>query len=216
TPGGSVSAPRVILAVNGHVQSFGGFQSRLMHVMLYASMTRALTDAEVSRLGGAREWGITPSDPMGTTVRRIYGSGGHRIVIRNRCTYAPSLELSGNDIGKIAHDHDRAFINRFPGLSDVTMEYRWAGRLCLSRNDAPAFGEIDDGVFSACCQNGLGSAKGTFSGVAAADLASSRETGFSAHMASQPAPQRLLPDFIMNIGAPATIRWRELTAGREI
>lgn len=54
---GSVSAAKVILAVNGHVQSFGDFRNQLMHVMLYASMTRALTDAEVSKLGGVANWG---------------------------------------------------------------------------------------------------------------------------------------------------------------
>ena len=96
------------------------------------------------------------------------------------------------------------------------MEYRWAGRLCLSRNDAPAFGEIDDGLFSACCQNGLGSAKGTYSGIAAADLASGRTTEFTRHVTGKPAPQKLLPAPLIGIGAPATIRWRELMAGREI
>lgn len=216
TARGSVTAPKVILAVNGHVQSFGGFRNRLMHVMLYASMTRALTDAEATRLGGEANWGITPSDPMGTTVRRISGTGGHRIVIRNRCTWAPTLELGRDDIGRIAADHDRSFRNRFPDLADVEMAYRWAGRLCLSRNDAPAFGEIDDGLYSACCQNGLGSAKGTYSGIAAADLASERDTEFTRHMTAKPEPQKLLPAPLMRIGAPATIRWRELMAGREI
>ncbi|MEL6479144.1 MAG: FAD-binding oxidoreductase, partial [Pseudomonadota bacterium] len=176
TPGGTVRAPRVILGVNGHVQSFGGFRDRLMHVMLYASMTRALSEAEITRLGGEERWGITPSDPMGTTVRRVAGTGGHRIIIRNRCTYAPELELSGDDLDRVAADHDRSFQNRFPGLDGVAMEYRWAGRLCLSRNDAPAFGEIDEGLFSACCQNGLGAAKGTYSGIAAADLAAEQDT----------------------------------------
>lgn len=137
-------------------------------------------------------------------------------MIRNRCTYAPLLELGRDDIGSIAKDHDRCFRNQFPDLFDVEMEYRWAGRLCLSRNDAPALGEIDDGLFAACCQNGLGAAKGTFSGIAAADLASGTDTDFSRHMIASLPPQRLLPALLMRIGAPTTIRWRELSAGREI
>ena len=52
TPKGSVTVPKVILAVNGHIQSFGFFKRRLMHIFLYASMTRALTEAEIKRLGG--------------------------------------------------------------------------------------------------------------------------------------------------------------------
>ncbi|MEM9351271.1 MAG: FAD-binding oxidoreductase, partial [Pseudomonadota bacterium] len=84
TPAGSVRAGKVILAVNGHLESFGFKPRQLMHVFTYASMTRALTEDEVTRLGGNESWGITPADPLGTTVRRISGQGGHRIVIRNR------------------------------------------------------------------------------------------------------------------------------------
>ena len=84
TPSGSVSAARVVLAVNGHAESFGFFERRLMHVFTYASMTRELTADEVERLGGSPRWGVLPADPMGSTVRRISGTGGDRIVIRNR------------------------------------------------------------------------------------------------------------------------------------
>ena len=67
--------------------------------------------------------------------------------------------------------HDRAFAARFPMLSGVAMEYRWGGRLCLSLNGSPAFGEVAEGLYAACCQNGLGTVKGTLAGMLAADLA---------------------------------------------
>ena len=69
TPGGAVAAPKVVLAVNGHAESFGFFRHRLVHVFTYASMTRALTAGEVAALGGRPVWACTPADPMGTTVR---------------------------------------------------------------------------------------------------------------------------------------------------
>jgi len=68
TPGGSVQTPKVILTVNGHLESFGFFRRRLMHIFLYGSMTRALTTEEEKSLGGEATWGFTPADPMGTTV----------------------------------------------------------------------------------------------------------------------------------------------------
>lgn len=43
---GSVQSPKVILAVNGQVESFGFFKQRLMHICLYASMTRPLSEDE--------------------------------------------------------------------------------------------------------------------------------------------------------------------------
>ena len=59
TPDGTVTAPRVILAANGHLESFGFAKGRLMHLFLYASMTPELDPGTV---GGASRWGITPSE----------------------------------------------------------------------------------------------------------------------------------------------------------
>ncbi len=216
TPGGSVTAPKAILAVNGHAESFGFFARRLVHIHLYASMTRALTPDETKALGGAPRWGVTPSDPMGSTVRRISGTGGDRIVVRNRVDYRPGLESSEKRLAAVARDHDRAFRARFPMLADVPMEHRWGGRLCLSLNGAPAFGEIEDGLFSACCQNGLGAARGTLSGMLAADLAAGRESPHIALMREAGAPSRLPPEPLAWIGATARIRWGERRAGAEL
>lgn len=216
TPKGSISAPRVILAVNGHAESFGFFERRLMHVFTYASMTEALSAEQVARLGGDARWGLLPSDPMGTTLRRISGTGGDRIVIRNRFTYDPGMEVSEARIQAIGQRHDASFRARFPELNDVGMEYRWGGRLCLSRNGVPAFGEIEEGLFSACCQNGLGTSKGTLAGICAADLAAQGNFPHVATLAAMAEPSLLPPEPFAWLGANATLRWKEMKAGREL
>ena len=216
TPSGSVTAPRVVLAVNGHAESFGHFRRRLVHVILYASMTRALTADEVRALGGDPCWGLTPADPMGSTVRRVSGTGGDRIVVRNRTTYAPTMEVPDDAIARMGQAHDRTFRARFPALPGVAMEHRWSGRLCLSLNDAPAFGEVEPGLFAACCQNGLGAARGTLAGMAAADLAMGIENDLTGRMTGGPAPRRLPPEPIAAWGATARIRWGEYRAGAEL
>jgi len=216
TPRGGVTAPRVILAVNGHAESFGHFRGRLLHVFTYASMTRALSSDECRRLGGASSWGVTPADPMGTTVRRISGSGGHRIVVRNRFTFDPSMEVGARRITRVARDHDRAFAARFPMLDSVDMEHRWGGRLCLSWNGVPALGEVEERLFSACCQNGLGTAKGTLHGMLTADLASGRDSALLREVMDQPDPKRLPPGPLTYLAANAVMRWGEWKAGREL
>ena len=97
TSRGSVTAPKVILGVNGLVQAFGQFRGRLMHVFTYASMTAAFT-AEVGR----DRWGFLPADPMGSTVRKITGPEGSRIAIRTRYTYDPSVQVSERRVARIA------------------------------------------------------------------------------------------------------------------
>lgn len=216
TPKGSVTAPKVILGVNGHANSFDQFKGRLMHIHLYGSMTRALTPEECRRLGGTARWGVTPADPMGSTVRRISGTGGDRIIVRNRFTYDPSMQVSEGRVARMARDHDKAFAARFPMLDGVGMEYRWSGRLCLSRNNVPALGEVDEGLFSACCQNGLGTAKGTLHGMLMADMASGQESDLLDRVLDQPQPVRLPPHPFAYVGANAVLRWSEIKAGREI
>ena len=215
TPSGSVKTPKVILAVNGHIQSFGFFKRRLMHIFLYASLTRPLTDSEVAQLGGAPEWEFVPADPMGSTMRRINSAGGYRILTRNKFRYSPSLEATERSVKSAARDHDRAFNRRFPGLKHVDMEYRWGGRLCLSWHSDPAFGEVAEGVYSACCQNGLGASLGTLSGMLSADLATEASDQYVMQYLEMRKPTLLPPEPFSRIGATAYLNWKEWRAGPE-
>ena len=216
TPKATITAGRIVMAVNGHAESFGFFQQRLMHVFTYASMTTALSGEQQARLGGLPAWGITPADPMGSTVRRHAGIGGNRIIIRNRWTFDPSMEVDEARIARFRRDHDRAFRRRFPMLADVDLEYSWAGRLCLSRNSVPAFGEVEPGMFSACCQNGLGTAKGTLAGIGAVELATRSNSPVVQDLLSYDEPVKLPPALIARLGATLVLRWREWRAGAEI
>ena len=219
TANGTVSAPRVIMAMNGHIESFGFFKRRLVHLFLYASMTEAIDSDAVARLGGTPRWGVTPSDPIGSTIRRISGSSGDRIIVRNQSSYSSDMEVPDRLAARKMQRHKKSFAARFAMLDGTRMEFSWGGKLCLSLNDVPAFGEIEDGMFSACCQNGLGTARGTLSGILAADLASgnlhdnhqSLET-----MLAMPSPKKLPPEPLATIGANLTLAWREWRAGREL
>ncbi|MEM6546263.1 MAG: FAD-binding oxidoreductase [Pseudomonadota bacterium] len=216
TPKGSVAAPRVILAVNGHLESFGYMARRLVHIHLYASMTRALTESEKRALGGEPRWGLTPADPAGSTVRRIESKAGTRVIMRNSMTYDPGMETSEVRVTRLGRRHDRSLAARFPALAGVEMDHRWGGRLCLSLNDAPVFGEIEEGVFSACVQNGLGTTKGTIAGKLAADLAAQGNDPLVAELLAEDQPTRLPPKPLSTLGAVATMRWRQWWAGREV
>jgi glycine/D-amino acid oxidase-like deaminating enzyme len=215
TPKGTVTTPKVILAVNGHVQSFGYFKQRLMHVFLYASLTRALTNEEVKRLGGEPTWEFVPADPMGSTVRRISGTSGHRILMRNKFRYSASLEATEQSLQDAAHHHDRSFIARFPMLRNAEMEYRWGGRLCLSWNSVPVFGEVEPGMYLAVCQNGLGASKGTLSGMLAAEYATGFKNPYIADYLAAAQPTLLPPEPLASIGASVYLNWKEWQAGKE-
>jgi glycine/D-amino acid oxidase-like deaminating enzyme len=217
TPNGTVRAPKVIVAVNGHIEDFGHFRGRLMHIFTYASMTSAIRRGS-DRHGntGVAAWGLLPADPMGATVRKISAGSEERIVIRTRYTYNPSLRVSPTRLAKIVAEQRHSFEARFPHLQDLPFEFSWAGRLCFSLNHVPAFGEIEEGLFSACCENGLGTVKSTLAGVLAADLATGTGSNLLTEYQSQPLPRRLPPAPLAFVGINAVIRWQELRAGREV
>lgn len=216
TANGTISAPRAILCVNGHLESFGYKSRQLMHVFTYGSMTRALREDEVDTLGGQPNWALTPADALGTTVRRISGTGGNRIIIRNRATFDASLKVGDKRVAQVARDHVRSYENRFPHLKHIEMEYQWGGRLCLSRNNVNVFGELETNLFSACCQNGLGTAQGTISGKLVAELASGNSSSLLDDQISQEEPTKLPPEPFASIGANALLRWGEFRAGKEL
>jgi glycine/D-amino acid oxidase-like deaminating enzyme len=215
SPKGQIHTGAIILANNGHLESFGFYLRRLMHICLYASMTERMTGEQVKRLGGISRWAVTPADPMGTSVRRISGTYGDRILIRTCSSFHTKIETNETRLEKAGRVHDRKFKERFPHLGDVKMEHRWAGMLCLSRNGAAAFGELDQGIYSACCQNGLGIARGTLQGLGIADLALNQESKVANHFLNQTEPPKLPPKPFATFGANSYLTWKEWRSGKE-
>lgn len=216
TPYGRVTAGKVILANNGHLESFGFARGRLMHIFLYASMTEELDATAVKALGGRPRWGVTPSDPMGTTMRRIdTGQGGNRIVTRTCATFEPDMEPGEATMRRAAAVHREKFAERFPQLAGVRSAYSWAGHLCLSRNGVAVMRQLDDALWSACVCNGLGTARSTLTGIGAAELASGATSDITRHFTAEAEPARLPPRPFSTIGANAFLRWKEWRAGRE-
>jgi glycine/D-amino acid oxidase-like deaminating enzyme len=213
TAKGFVNANKVILANNGHLESFGFARKRLMHVFLYASMTQELDRDTLSKLGGKPRWGITPSEPMGTTVRRIdTAQGGNRIVTRTCASYLPGMVPSKAAVERAARVHRQKFADRFPTIADVPMEYSWAGHLCLTWNGVAVMRELEPGLFSACCDNGLGTVRSTLTGIGAADLVLGRQSQISSHFVAEDQPPKLPPAPFAEIGANLYFRWKEWRA----
>lgn len=216
TSKGSISAGQVILNVNGHLESFGFEQGKLMQVFLYAVMTPELDPAMLARLGGQSRWGVTPSDPMGTTVRRIdTGQGGNRIITRTCATLNPNCVASSSNVARAAKVMQRKFDQRFPQLAGLKMEHAWAGHLCLTRNSVSVMRQLDDGLYSGCVQNGLGTTRGTLTGIGAAELACGETSAITRHFGAEQPPKKLPPQPFQQIGANALLRYREWRAESE-
>ncbi len=216
TARGSVSTGTVILTVNGHLEGFGIETDRLMQLFLFAAMTPELDAEQMAHIGGQSRWGVTPSDPMGTTMRRIdSGQGGNRIVTRTCAALRPGMAAKARDLNRAARVMQGKFDQRFPQLAGLQMQYQWAGHLCLSLNGVSVAREIEPGVYSGCVQNGLGTARGTLTGIAAAERACGHSSDITRHFEAEQPPKRLPPQPFRELGANAVLRWKEWKARKE-
>jgi glycine/D-amino acid oxidase-like deaminating enzyme len=109
----------------------------------------------------------------------------------------------------------RKFDQRFPGLAGLQMEHAWSGHLCLSLNSVAVCREIETGLFAACVQNGLGTTRGTLTGMAAAELALGQSSELTRHFTSEARPRMLPPRPIRELGANVLLRFREWRARAE-
>ena len=71
------------------------------------------------------------------------------------------------------------------------------------------------GIFAACVQNGLGTARGTLTGIAAAEMAIGQTSDITRSFSNEAAPKRLPPQPFRDIGANAVLRWKERQAAQE-
>ena len=216
TQRGTINAGKIIMANNGHLESFGIAKGQLMQVFLYASMTRELSAGELRTLGGASRWGVTPSDPMGTTMRRIdTAQGGNRIITRTCATMQPLMQTPPRQIARASAVQRRKFNTRFPKLVGIPMQYEWAGHLCLSLNGVSVTRQLEDGIYAACVQNGLGTARGTLTGIAAAEMLMGQTSEITRYFETEEPPKRLPPQPVARWGANVYLRWKEWRAGAE-
>jgi glycine/D-amino acid oxidase-like deaminating enzyme len=213
TPKGRVTTQQILLTNNGHLESVGIERGRLMQLFLFASMSPELDEKAI---GGAPRWGVTPSDPMGTTMRRIdSGQGGNRIITRTCAALRPGMQATAADLSRAKRVMQSKFDMRFPQLAGLAPQYTWAGHLCLSLNGVSVMREIDKGVYAACVQNGLGTARGTLTGMAAAELACGQTSDVTEFFTREDRPKRLPPQPFQQIGANTVLRWKEYRATKE-
>lgn len=190
TPAGTVSAPKVVLAVNGLAPQFGFWRDRIFPLQLFASLTRPLTPAEQQALG-AKPWGILPS--IHTTSPTLRYTEDHRILVRAQYGVDVRHAPAQSKYPLARRLHERMLRERFPMLPDLTFEHTWCGIVCLSRNYAHGLDQPAPHVFTAVCENGVGATKSVVSGLCAADMAIGEPNPLIADMQAFGRPSRLPP-----------------------
>jgi glycine/D-amino acid oxidase-like deaminating enzyme len=203
---GQIRTPRLLLGTSIFTQEFGYLRSRLLPVMTFASWTRPLTQAEMDAIGMQADWGLTPADHAGTTVRMTQD---RRLMIRNTYKHVPRYGKSVSDSTRheIRAGHRKALISRYPQLANVEFTHTWGGVYAISRNFTNFFGELEDGVYATACDNGVGAAWGTISGTLLADLAVGADSQSLSDIRNVTGmPSRNPPEPLLGLGVRTRIR----------
>ena len=206
---------RIVLGTNIFTEELGFMKNRILPVMTYASMTRPLTEAELSgNYSGKLDWGITPADHAGTTMRMTQD---RRIIIRNGIRYAHDYNTPQDLLPKVQQAHREGFDIRYPGLSHVPFEFTWGGASGLSGNFETFWGELEPGIYASCCDQSVGAARGTISGMMLADLIADKDTELLQDIRDVSGTPCLLPPKpLLRIGVPLRMAITRFTSRSEL
>lgn len=209
-----IQCRQLILGTNIFTAELGYMADRILPIMTFASMTAPLTDEQMRRYGGQLDWGITPADHGGTTLRMTQDK---RLLIRNSYRYAHDYNTPQELIPNIAIRHRDAFDARYPELSDVQFEYTWGGASGLSGNFETYFGELETNIFASCCDQSVGAARGTYSGLMLADLACGLKTDLLDDIwFVSGKPSKLPPKPLLRIGVPMRLAFERFRSRSEV
>jgi len=216
----TVTSPRVILAVNGYAPGLGVLGREVFPLMTFGSFTRRLTDDELERLGGEREWGLLAQDPLGSSLRR---TRDQRILVRNTLHYSRDFEAPAKVRERARAAHRLALSRRWPALFGETggtskigkigLESTWAGVMGASASRRHQFGQLDDGLWAAAGFTGAGIALGTLSGELLAEWAHGDESELLRDMLALPGPGRTPPEPFLSLGIRWQVRRMNASAG---
>ncbi|MCM5705720.1 NAD(P)/FAD-dependent oxidoreductase [Larsenimonas salina] len=205
TPEGEVRATNLLLGSNIYSQEFGFLRHRMLPVMTFASMTRALSDSEMALFAAApHHFGLTPADHAGTTVRL---TPDRRLIVRNQYRFVPRYHDDLSERTRIRQGHRESFEARYPTLAHVPFEATWGGACGLSRNYTAFFGKVGDNAWMSGVHQSVGAARGTISGKLLAELATGQDSSQLADMlAVSGTPALNPPEPFLSLGVKTRMK----------
>ncbi|WP_376743974.1 NAD(P)/FAD-dependent oxidoreductase [Ensifer canadensis] len=205
TPRGSINTPKLLLGTNVFSSEFGFLRGRMVPVMTFASITRPLTEDEMLKFGGRDDWGLTPADHAGTTLRF---TRDRRLIIRNQHRFAPKYSSDARDLAIVRRNHRAGLLARYPWMEDIGLDYTWGGVCGMSRNYSAFFGKLEDGVYASACHQAVGAARGTTSGMLLADMATGQNSELLSDMITVSGmPAANPPEPFLSIGVKARMKY---------
>lgn len=198
----TLEAENVLITSNAFSLLLGHGQHRVFPMRTFVSVAKLNGG---NGLGSDPDWGITSSERVGSSLRRV----NDRVFIRNSAYYG--YHSSGgrlDNLAQISGFQRRSIQRRFPG-ADVAIENTWSGVIGITANGGQLFGQVGDGIYLSTGYNGHGIAQGTRSGELLADLASGKQSNDLQEIMKIRKPNWLPIGFPLRMGVAAYCRYLE-------
>ncbi|MDH5356885.1 MAG: FAD-binding oxidoreductase [Gammaproteobacteria bacterium] len=197
---GSIKTRNVLLTTNAFIRELDYLKRDVFPLIECASLSRSLTDEELSAMGGNGDWGITGYATMRRTL-------SNRMLVRHGTFYSGDFRLSQGMRNKLQAAHIKGIRKRFPMLDKLEFEHTWAGVFCMTRNWASFFGRLEPGLFASLGYCGVGLPRGSISGKLLAEYAMGADSKLIRDVQSVSGPNRLPPEPFLGAGVRAQLAW---------
>jgi glycine/D-amino acid oxidase-like deaminating enzyme len=187
---GSVRAKSVIIGTNGYTDDlWPGLACSLLPVQSFQIATAPLADADARSILPGRQ-AVYDSRRLVLYFRR---SPDDRVVLGGRASFSIADRTADYDVLR------RVLCGLFPTLAAVPIEYRWAGRIAITRDFLPHLHEPAPGLFVALGYNGRGVAMATRMGQLLSDLACGGDEAAFPVTAIRPIPLHALRQPLLHL-----------------
>ncbi|MFC0335984.1 gamma-glutamylputrescine oxidase [Kushneria avicenniae] len=134
---GQIDCDHLLIAGNAYLDGLvPEIEHKIMPVVNYIIATEPLSEAQVAKTLPRRD---AVSDA--NFVLDYY-----RLSLDRRLLYGGQVSYSGREPRGLVELMQRKMHELFPALDNVSIEYRWGGRVAITRNRAPHFGRLDHNI----------------------------------------------------------------------
>lgn len=175
TPGGSVTADKIVIAANAYSHLIGPVASKQVPVFTHMVVTEPLTPEQLGTIGWKNRQGIEDARNL---VHYFRLTADNRLAIGGSdVTLAYGSDMAHDLSNRIFGDLERDVVRIFPGLRGVRFTHRWGGPVSVPTQMVPAMGRLGDAraLYSLGCM-GHGVSLTHLNGKTLADLVCERRT----------------------------------------
>lgn len=207
TPGGSLSAPKLLYATNAYQYRFAPFRTMVRPYWSYAAVTEPLTDRQLEQV----RW---PDRQAWVEARNMVVFG--RLTAQNRLLVGggPAVNYFGNDMADKHMDNAavtamlrRTLARYYPAWRDVRFTHAYGGCIDMTPDLVPHVGSIGGGAFFAHGYCGNGVATTNTVGKSLRDLILEKESAYTQLLFVGDQHKRYPAEPLAFVGGRARTAW---------